>query len=390
MLVALIPAIPGLVLCQFVDNFENDSVALDNQALNGWAYYYGDGNISMNLSSKNDYATVRVDATSDTRNIWYALIRRQVSENLDLALLNTPAYELRVETRIKVSHAPRRVNLSLNTQRTTNFLEQLMEFDIADTSQWHTISFTTMGMDAEPGDTVYGQLALMDWGLEQYTVDIDYYSVAVIHTGTAGPDYGAQVVYHPPVADTGTFKVHLPVLQSAMINSHYPDMNFSGWYASLSSDKSHVLTVGGSQYIILRWDVDEFATNTINTPGLLELTTHSLQRSATNTKDFGMVRIVEILGGKADWSSNQVTQYNFCSGQSLNQVLNLQTIIDLPVSENQGDKTYFTISVPVMRRLITGKTRGLAVLPLGALQASFFPHNNQKKTLQPVLHFTVE
>ena len=103
----------------------------------------------------------RIDA-----NIWWALVKRRVSDRLDLKLLAQPAYEVRVEARIRVSHAPRRVNLHVNTQRTTDFHSHLMEFDIPDSDQWHTIGFTTRQFDAGVGDTVFAQLALIDWGLD--------------------------------------------------------------------------------------------------------------------------------------------------------------------------------------------------------------------------------
>ena len=79
------------------------------------------------------YASILVDATTDRRGIWWALIKRNVSDHMDLQLLGRPDTELRIEARIRVSHAPRRVNLHLNTQRTTDFHSHLMEFDIPDT-----------------------------------------------------------------------------------------------------------------------------------------------------------------------------------------------------------------------------------------------------------------
>ena len=99
--------------------------------------------------------------------------------------------ELRIEARIRVSHAPRRVNLHLNTQRTTDFHSHLMEFDIPDSETWHTISMTTRDFPAVPGDTVFGQMALIDWGLEKYRVDVDYFKVDIVDVARAGPDNGA-------------------------------------------------------------------------------------------------------------------------------------------------------------------------------------------------------
>jgi hypothetical protein len=46
-------------------------------------------------------------------------------------------------------------------------------------------------------------------------------------------------------------------------------------------------------------------------------------------------------------------------------------IIDWPVSETAGAKTWFTISRPVLQRLIDGRTMGIALTPLGSINASF-------------------
>ena len=47
-------------------------------------------------------------------------------------------------------------------------------------------------------------------------------------------------------------------------------------------------------------------------------------------------------------------------------------IIDWPVTAGDGGKTYLTIPVPVLQRLIDGKTPGIALTPLGAINASFY------------------
>ena len=186
---------------QFLDNFDG-KLQLDPRGVQGWAFFTGDGSAVMNFqNSGKGHATISVDASKDTRGIWWALIRRRVSTNMNLRLLAIPAYALRIESRIRVSHAPRRVNLHLNTQRTTDFHTHLMEFDIPDTVRWHTISMTTRAFDAVPGDTIYGQLALMDWGLEKYHVDLDYFRVDIVKADSAGPDKGTLVPYHPPVPD---------------------------------------------------------------------------------------------------------------------------------------------------------------------------------------------
>src|SRR5574341_1510476 len=181
----------GQASAQFLDHFNGTSIAFDRDAIKGWTFYTGDGAATMDFRQRDGYASILVDATKDQRNIWWALIRRCVSKDFDLSRLAKSNYEFRIEARIRTSHAPRRVNLHLNTQRTTDFHSHLMEFDIPDTMNWHTISMTTQDFDAKPGDRVYGQLALMDWGLEKYRVDLDYFKVDIVNVDSAGPDKGA-------------------------------------------------------------------------------------------------------------------------------------------------------------------------------------------------------
>jgi len=94
----------------------------------------------MNFVQKDGFARLYVDAAKDKYNVYWTLIKRDVSASLDLNKLKDPSFELRVEAKVRVSNAPRRVNFMINTQRTTNYHEHLMEFDIPDTSNWHIIS----------------------------------------------------------------------------------------------------------------------------------------------------------------------------------------------------------------------------------------------------------
>ena len=157
------------------------------------------------------FATITVDATKDRRNVWWAFIIRRVSSSLDLGLLEKPGHELRIEARIRTDHAPRRVNLHLNTQKTTDFHSHLMEYDLAETGTWYTISMTTRGFEGRPGDTVNAQMALMDWGLGSYRVDVDYFKVDVVDAAKTGPDLGPPIPHHPPVSDPTSFSVRVPV-----------------------------------------------------------------------------------------------------------------------------------------------------------------------------------
>jgi hypothetical protein len=375
---------------QFLDDFNGTSIIKDPNAINGWAFFTGDGKATMDFQQASGYASIFVDATKDKRNIWWALIKRRVPENLDLSLLEKSGYELRIEARIRTSHAPRRVNLHLNTQRTVDFHTHLMEFDIPDTTNWHTISMTTHDFDAKPGDMVFGQLALMDWGLGKYRVDVNYMKVDIVNAASAGPDKGIQVPYHPPIPDPNTFSYKVKVANDCIIDSQYPDMNFNNWCMQDVNTKVNLLTAGGTQFVILRWDLSAFAGEKVEGSGLLELTTHSVQRSCEKIKDFGLIRVVEILAGDPNWNQKTVTFNNLCRGQAIDNVLNTQMIINVEVNEAPGGKTLITISNPVLQRMIDGKTKGLAVRPLGAINASFYAIENPNEKLCPHLLFYLQ
>ncbi len=380
----------GQTSAQFIDNFNDTTMALDSTALNGWSVFTGDGLATMRFQQMDGYASILVNAAKDRRNIWWALIKRHVSAEFDLSRLSEPRYELQIEARIRVSHAPRRVNLHLNTQRTTDFHSHLMEFDIPDTLNWHTISMTTHGFDVQPGDIVYGQLALMDWGLEKYRVDVDYFKVDIIHIDSVGKDLGNPLPYHPPLSPLNTFKEHVSVVQDAMVDLKYPDENFNNWRINNAGEKINLLTTNSTQYIIMRWDLSEFSEKQVTGSGLLELTTYSVQCSSDKRKDFGMVRISEIIDGDPDWVQNEVTYNTFCKGKPLNSVINTQMIIDIDVSKEQGNQNLITISQPVLQRLFEGKTLGLAICPLGPINASFYAMENGENNYCAKLHFNVD
>jgi len=374
---------------QFIDNFDGTYDPSDPKTPEGWSYSTGDGTARMNFMQMDGYASIRVDATNDKRNVWWALIRHQVP-GLDMNELIKPEKELRVEARIRVSVAPRRVNLHFNHQRTTDFHSHLMEFDIPDTVNWYTISMTSRHFETQPGDHINVQMALMDWGHGKYRVDIDYIKVDVVNQEEVKNDLGAKLPYHPPVAAPESFKFHVQVRQDAVIDQEYPDLNFNDWKTRGELGESTLLTVTGTQIVILRWDLEAFKGKKIAGSGLLELTSYSLQRSPQYQKDFGMVRVTEILGGDADWEQEKVTLDLFCQGKSIEEVLNSQMIIDYEVNEEHGGKTLFTISQPVLQRMIDGKTPGIAIRPLGAVVASFYAMEHRQGIFSATLHLNVD
>lgn len=284
---------------------------------------------------------------------------------------------------------PRRINLHFNHQRTTDFHSHLMEYDISDTWKWHILSMTTKDFEVQDGDEINAQLALMDWGNGVYRIDIDYFKVDVVNRNEIGEDLGKPLYYHPTLEKPSSFEYHLPVLGDVIIDSNFPDRNFNNWQIN-NQESTQILATGGSQIIVLRWDMEKFKGNKVKGSGLLELITHSVQRSPDFEKDFGMIRICEVLGGDPEWEQESVTYNQFRQARPMQYVINTQMIIDSEVSPKEGSSSLFTISRPVLQRLIDGKTRGLAILPLGAVNATFKSMENENEQLAPTLHFDLE
>jgi hypothetical protein len=210
-----------------------------------------------------------------------------------------------------------------------------------------------------------------------------------VETTNAKPDQGIQVPYHPQVKDVSDFTFHADVYQDGIIDLQYPDLCFNNWHSPNDMQKGSLLTVSGTHYSITRWDLTTFAGKQVAGSGLLELTTFSLQRSPDFNKDFGMIRVVEIIGGDPNWNQDNVTWQTFCQKQDINQVLNGQMIIDVEVAKEVGSKNYITIPQPVLQRLIDGKTKGIAIKPLGAVHASFYSMENIKDKFGARLHFNL-
>ena len=379
---ALVLAAAFSAEAQFLEDFDRTELAIDQSGVEGWSFFSGDGEATIEFVATGDgHASILVDATRDRENIWWALIKHRVSEQMDLARLVRPNWELRVEARIRSSHAPRRVNLHLNTQRTTDFHSHLMEFDIPKAGQWRTISMTTRDFSGGPGDSIFAQMALMDWGTGSYRVDVDYFRVDLVNTDRVGADLGEPIPYHPPVADPKTFGLELKAAESAMVDLSRPAVNIDNEAAGHDAEVFRVLTMGGSNWVILRWDVGSFWGRRVTGSGLLGLTTHSFGPGSGKGEDSGLARVVEILAGDPEWRRGTVTLDNLTRGETVDEVFNPQMIIDWPVAGGLGEKTWFTISRPALQRLIEGRTLGLAIRPLGPIDASFFAGDGKEPTL---------
>jgi hypothetical protein len=192
------------------------------------------------------------------------------------------------------------------------------------------------------------------------------------------------------VADPAGFAHAVAAAQSGMIDLDNPDVNLGNWYLADAAGKTAVVTAGGTRYVILRWDFGALAGKKVAGSGLLELTTRALERTADDIPDFGEIRAVEILGGDPRWDKKTVTFNSLCVGQSPDLVLNPQMIIDWPVSEGDGAKTYLTIPKPVLQRLIDGKTLGIAIRPHGAINAAFYCEDgDERKADAPILRLNI-
>lgn len=368
---------------QFIDEFDGEPSAQ-------WQLLTGDGAATIKIEPKVDFARLRVDATEDRDNVWWTVLKRDVAEYLDLEKLKGTDYELRVEARVRPSHAPRRVNFMINTQRTTDFHKQLREYDLDKADQWQIISMTTRDFDVRPGDQVNVQLGVTDWGLEEYYLDLDYYRAEVVNLATAEPDLGEPLVYHPPIPTLDSFDHHLKVNHDSLINAQYPKVNFENW----ESNGERALTVSADQFAILRWDLSKYRGQKVEGPGVLTLTTQSVQSGgqyvAAYGEDFGIefgkLRIFEILGGDPQWQQDTVTFASFTQGKPLEKVVNGQMVFDTEVSK-AGDKMEITISRPVLQRMLDGTTRGLLLRPLGALNVSVFDSQHNDGSQGASLYF---
>lgn len=376
---------------QFLDNF-------DAPKIDGWFTLAGDGFATVTFEPQGGFARLAIDGTRDPYGVWWTLIKRDVAPALDLAKLKDPAYELRVEARIRVSAAPRRVNFMINTQRTTNFHEHLREYDIGDTTDWHVISMTTRDLDAVPGDQVFVQLCATDWGPVKCHVDVDYYRADVVRREGAAPDVGEPLVYHPPVPEAGSFAQHLPAAHDSVINADFPDVNFNDWRVEEAGGPARVLTVDGKDLPVLRWDLSAYRGQQADGVGVLEFTTCSVAHGGKYIehwgRDFGeefgaKVHVSEILGGDPAWEQEKVTANGLLSGASEAEVFNPQMIQDIDLATKPGATNHVVLPRPVMQRLLDGSTKGIVIRPLGALAATFYATEDAKGR-GPKLHFTAK
>jgi hypothetical protein len=316
---------------------------------------------------------------------------------VDLKKLKGADTELRVEARVRIYNPPHRVNFMVNTQKTTDFHHDLMEFELPDTN-WHVISMTTRDLDAVPGDSLFVQFNVTDFGWDKYQVDVDYIKADIIDVKKAGPDKGIQIPYHPHIPAMGTFSHHLEVKHDALINSDYPKVNLNDWHVREKDRLARALTISANQWAILRWNLEKYKNCKAEGHGVLEITTQAVSKGGNYIEAYGQqlgeefprVRVIEIFGGQTDWDQQKVTYGNFIQGIPYAEIFNTQMIYDKELADRPGSKNFITISQPVMQRLLNGTTKGLLIRPLGAITASFYALENQEGQLGSKLHFNTE
>ncbi len=366
----------AIILAQAIDNF-NGTISKE------WNYFSGDGNAKVDFVSENRIGKFNVDASNDIYNTWWAVIKRDISSDLDLSLLQKDNFELRIEAKIKVSHSPRRINLSVNTQRTTDFHSNLMEYEIPDTSGWHIVSLTTDRFDAIDSDTVYVQLAMMDWGIGVFETQIEYLKVDVVNKKLVGRDVGNLVPYHLKIQNITEYDSHIPCFDAAIISSKFKNENYSSWQNYARGQSDNLLTVSGDQIVILKWNYELNDSVLVNDHGLLELNFESYQKGDFSLEELSQIRLVELNVDNVDWNAKTVTFNKFINGYKEDIITNRQPIYDLDLVSQDGTKKFFTVSKFVLQRLLDGKSNSLALFAIGPIIANIRIDENDK----PRLHF---
>ena len=90
-------AATGTVSAQFLETFDDPELRVDSSGVEGWSFFSGDGEATIDLRGTGEgYATIIVDATSDRRNVWWALIKHRVSKDMDLERLAQHGWRQRV------------------------------------------------------------------------------------------------------------------------------------------------------------------------------------------------------------------------------------------------------------------------------------------------------
>ncbi|HEX5787765.1 MAG TPA: hypothetical protein VFY03_06270 [Woeseiaceae bacterium] len=355
----------------FAEDFDGDRLRP------GWSWQAGDGDAEVTLGAEAGIGSIEVDATADRRNIWWAFIRHPVTPAIDVAALAANGLELRVEARVRTDTAPRRINLHLNHSRTTDFHSHLMEFDLPAAGTWYDVSMTTRGFDAGPGDEVFVQLALMDWGRRTYRLDVDHIRVRAVDPAVADADVGRPLPYRPDAASPVSFMHAVRASSAATVTRPARDAAANtdpadpADSAELALDSTQ-LVAAPAQMIVLRWDFGGIDGRGVPGFGLLALSTLTVRDRPSQLEACDELRVQEIL---ADDAAAAATD----AGWSPLRV-NEQPVIDVRPAA-AGTMTVVPLSPPVLERLLAGRSRGLAIGSHGCVRAGFAAAGDGMPTL---------
>jgi hypothetical protein len=376
----------------FVEDFSGKALALDQKGVDGWGAYTGSGEASVKFFQKNGRGIMEVDGRKDRRNIYWAIVKHDVSKYIDARELMAPGKAIRMEVKLRLSEAPRRVHFQVNTNRTTDYDANLREFDLPDTN-WHVLSWTRSDLDVKPGDHIALTFGMTDMGRAVYRCEFEYIKAEVVDAARAGPDQGSPLVYRPAMPPPESFANTVPASEDATIDAAYPWVNYSAWSNMSDAEGSQgveVLSVSGTQTIILRFDLAKFKGKTADGWGWLELTTDHVAWAPTNQEEFGWLRAVEIKGGDPAWKRTGVSYDSFFQGKPELEVLNGQLIVDAYPAFHRGERTLIRLNPAVLGRLLSGETKGIAIYPQGAINASFASSQAPNARYKPMLHFNVK
>lgn len=378
--------LPFISHAQYRVDFNEEYQGFEPNNLKGWTTRTGDGNIIFRQKTEEGSVSLIVDPLKEKRNVWYAFMHQSISDFIDFKKLKQPEYELRMEAKVMASHAPRRINMYLSSLDAGGYLR---EFDLGKANEWYTISMVTSGFDFDPKEPLMTQVSMMDWGnTDIYELKVDYIKVDLVKVDEKQEQYGEPLVYRPVLKDATSYKNEVVPSGNASIDAMFPDEVLSMWKDETSEKTTSVVQVDQSKTILLKWDLSEFKGKKVTEAGQLEISTDALFRKEKSPKDFGEIRLSEILGVVEDWDGKTVTYNSFLGDNEFEEVVVSQCIADTKVSSEKGGKTIISISKPVLQRLIDGESNGIAIKPLGLISASFY--DNQHPELAPKLRFTIE
>ena len=375
------------VTAQFVESF--DQPVTTGHSLNNWAAITGDGHAELRLLPGEGYATLAVDARPDTLGVWYAFIQKDVAPALDLRRLARRGHELQLSARVRPRQGPRRVNLYLSQRRpgSDDHHGYLLEYDLPEADRWYELRLTSRDFAYHPGDQIFAQISMMDWGLDRYQLDVDELRVEVVKSPPTVPmaqelvraaDPPAVAVrYWPPLRPAADYDHSVPVADDALVDARFPDRNYNDWQRQ-GADAVALLTLDATLTPVLRWDLSALRGQQVVGEGQLEFYVESLwsgrEPDPKMVDEVGKVRVTELIGGATSWQEADVTWRKLSEGKTFDEVVNPQMVADVFADPTAGRPTVVPISQPVLQRLIDGRTSGLALRPLGAMVAAVYAH----------------